>query len=165
LILDNLNTTPRVNPLESDSELKEKNISYQVTSEGVGEYEGERKIFKNGATFADFPVTPLETSPGFEGEAIAPGSPSPEAVYRELTGLSPDPLRTDKLLRMVTDLDIWRESVGHWLEHGWNPDHIAGILEVYKRGGSSGCFICSHPDPPRRRRLTLSPASDDHAIP
>ncbi len=46
------------------------------------------------------------------------------------------------LREKVEDLGRWRETLGHWLAHGWNPTNLAGMLELYQRGGAGACRFC-----------------------
>ncbi len=65
------------------------------------------------------------------------------AAYHSLTRLHPTPPHKRMILEQVTDPDLWRATLEHWLSHGWNPRNLAGMLELYQRGGAAGCRYCS----------------------
>jgi hypothetical protein len=75
----------------------------------------------------------------------------PVSTYRSLAHLTPNPTQRQLLSSSVSDLPLWQSTVEHWLSHGWNPRNLAGMLELYARGGPSSCHYCHR---------QLSPASD-----
>jgi len=70
-------------------------------------------------------------------------SDDPITIFRSLAHLTPNPAQRQLLRTRVTDLPLWHQSVEHWLFHGWNPKNLAGMLELYQRGGVSGCQFCN----------------------
>jgi hypothetical protein len=76
------------------------------------------------------------------GASKAPCGESPEAVYRSFTGRRPNRAQREELARQVHDLGRWRDTLAHWLTHGWSPINIGGMLEMYQRGGSEACRFC-----------------------
>jgi len=66
----------------------------------------------------------------------------PVMIYHELTGLHPNKVQRRLLLEQAQDLPRWRDAVTHWLGHHWNPFNIIGMLDLYARGGASGCKHC-----------------------
>ena len=66
-------------------------------------------------------------------------------IYRQLARLTPNPAQRDLLLQRVHDLPRWRETLEHWLAHRWNPRNLPGMLDLYQRGGASGCRYCPKP--------------------
>jgi len=62
--------------------------------------------------------------------------------YRRQTGITPNPIQRQLLADQVIDLALWEITLEHWLSHGWNPRNIAGQLDLYQRGGPSGCHYC-----------------------
>jgi hypothetical protein len=54
----------------------------------------------------------------------------------------------------VANLVLWQQTVEHWLTHGWNPMNIAGMLELYARGGPSYCRYCRTDRKPARAAKT-----------
>jgi hypothetical protein len=69
---------------------------------------------------------------------------SPEAIYRSFTGRRPNRAQREELTKQVQDLGRWRETLSHWLTHGWNPTNIGGMLELYQRGGAEACRFCGN---------------------
>lgn len=74
----------------------------------------------------------------------------PVNVYRLITRLTPNPSQRRLLLSTVTDLVLWQQTLEHWIAHGWNPMNLAGMLELYARGGSAGCRYCRGNPKPRQ---------------
>ena len=66
------------------------------------------------------------------------------SLYKTLTNLTPNQLQRKLMAAKVTDLDLWRASLEHWLSHGWNPRNVLGMLNLYKQGGPDSCHFC-HP--------------------
>ena len=81
-------------------------------------------------------------SPGPFSQVVEDGA-DPIQIYRALTGIRPNKPQREQLKSLVQDMNIWYASVEHWQFHGWNPKNIAGILELYDRGGPDGCRYCS----------------------
>ena len=71
----------------------------------------------------------------------------PQTTYRALTHLHPSAAQTRLLIDQVHDTSLWQATLEHWLSHGWNPRNLAGQIELYQRGGPSGCRQCRDPDP------------------
>jgi DNA-binding transcriptional ArsR family regulator len=69
------------------------------------------------------------------------------AIYRAATGRRPNAAQRAGLLQRVHDLERWRRTLEHWLVHGWNPLNLAGLLDLYQRGGPEACRYCSKPQP------------------
>ena len=67
----------------------------------------------------------------------------PIQIYKSLTGIRPNKPQREQLKALINDTVIWYASVEHWQSHGWNPKNIVGILQLYQRGGPSGCRYCS----------------------
>ena len=64
---------------------------------------------------------------------------SPVFSYRSLVHHMPNITQQRIIESMVTDIHLWQQTLEHWLGHGWNPRNITGILQLYERGGISGC--------------------------
>ena len=77
-------------------------------------------------------------------DAIPPdmNSADPIKIYRSLTGIRPNKPQREHLIDQINDPGIWYASVEHWQSHGWNPKNIAGILQLYHRGGPVACRYC-----------------------
>jgi hypothetical protein len=69
------------------------------------------------------------------------------AIYRAATGRRPNAAQRAGLLQRVHDLERWRLTLEHWLVHGWNPLNLAGLLDLYQRGGPQACRYCGKPQP------------------
>ena len=74
----------------------------------------------------------------------------PVQAYRSLVHLTPNPSQRRILASAVFDLPLWQQTLEHWLLHGWNPRNITGMLELYGRGGASGCRHCRHNGAPNK---------------
>lgn len=72
-----------------------------------------------------------------------PASTNPVDMYRELTHLTPNAEQRQQIEDRVTELGVWQSTVQHWLLHGWNRLNLAGMLELYGRGGADGCRHCA----------------------
>ena len=73
------------------------------------------------------------------------------AIFRSLAHHTPNALQRELVGRQVTDPNLWRETVSHWLTHGWSPKNVAGMLDLYVRGGASGCVGCLDPQKFKRK--------------
>ena len=69
----------------------------------------------------------------------------PVKIYQSITGIRPKQLQRDYLNAHIIDINIWYASLQHWLFHGWNPKNLAGLIQLYQRGGPSACRYCSSP--------------------
>lgn len=69
-------------------------------------------------------------------------SDDPVEIFRLLTGRSPNQAQRYELHAAVADPDLWRQSVAHWLKHGWNPTNVLGQLDFYRKGGPPSCRAC-----------------------
>jgi len=76
-------------------------------------------------------------------------------VYRSLAHLNPNPAQRRILSSKITDLPLWQQTLEHWLEHGWNPKNLLGMLELYARGGPSGCRFCYRDRSPKGGETAL----------
>jgi hypothetical protein len=70
-------------------------------------------------------------------------SKGPVRTYYRQTKIRPNQAQRRLIESQVSDIDMWRETVQHWLLHSWNPKNIPGMLELYDRGGPPGCIACS----------------------
>jgi hypothetical protein len=66
----------------------------------------------------------------------------PTSIYKAITNLTPNAQQRNLLAAKVTDLDLWRASLQHWLFHGWNPRNVLGMLNLYAQGGPAACGFC-----------------------
>ena len=66
------------------------------------------------------------------------------AAYKSITNFTPNKPQRQQILERVTDLDLWRSTLDHWLSHGWNPRNVLGMLNLYSQGGPDSCQYC-HP--------------------
>jgi len=81
--------------------------------------------------------------------------PTPVTVYRSLAHLTPNPAQRQILSSKITDLPLWQQTLVHWLGHGWNPKNLLGMLELYARGGPSGCRYCHRDRSPKGGETAL----------
>ena len=70
----------------------------------------------------------------------AEGEQDPVKIYQTLTGIRPNKPQRQQLKDQVHDSALWSATVEHWQSHGWNPKNIAGILDIYQRGGPAACL-------------------------
>jgi hypothetical protein len=70
------------------------------------------------------------------------GARTPVYTYLSLVHHMPNNTQQCIIDSMVTDINLWQQTLEHWLGHGWNPRNITGILQLYERGGASGCRSC-----------------------
>jgi hypothetical protein len=117
---------PSLNPLTSNNPVKipllkpENQASDQISVDLV-EREGEGEC---------------------EGERGHKNLPTPASVYRSLVHLTPNRVQRRLLETKIANLPLWQHTVEHWVSHGWNPRNLTGMLELYDRGGPSGCHFC-----------------------
>ncbi|MFZ2097163.1 MAG: hypothetical protein WAV05_11055, partial [Anaerolineales bacterium] len=76
------------------------------------------------------------------GERGDKNAPTLVSVYRSLVHLTPNRVQRRLLEAKITNLPLWHHTVEHWVTHGWNPRNLTGMLELYTRGGPSGCRYC-----------------------
>ncbi len=95
--------------------------------------------------------------------SAGPESGDPVDIYHSLAGLKPNPVQRRMMQTSITNLSLWRAVVEHWLFHGWNPKNISGMLELYLRGGASGCQYC-HADQKPAQKAKSGPASTHEAL-
>ena len=75
-------------------------------------------------------------------------SKDPVRIYHQLAGIKPNQVQRGEIARKVSDSELWRRSVEHWMLHRWNPVNLPGIMELYRRGGPEACKYC-HGEAPR----------------
>ncbi len=64
------------------------------------------------------------------------------AIYRRSISHPLNRRQRRQIKAVVTDCVLWDATIDHWLDHGWNPKNIRGLLELYQRGGPDGCRQC-----------------------
>ncbi len=74
----------------------------------------------------------------------------PVSAYRTLFHLTPNASQRRLLASRITDLALWHATLEHWISHDWNPRNLAGMLDLYSRGGPEGCRYCPAPGSPRK---------------
>jgi len=127
-----VNSDPHHIPvIDPENQESDQNPVAKVDVGGEGECEGER----------------LQGLNAFTGDSQT--VPTPISVYRSLVHLTPNPAQRRILSSKVTDLPLWQHTLEHWLEHGWNPRNLLGMLELYARGGPSGCRFCHRDRSPK----------------
>jgi hypothetical protein len=142
--LDPLSSTiDQIPGLESQNQVSDQFPIHHIEGEGEGECEGGR--------LSNF---------GQTDDALS-GLLSPATLYRSIVHLTPNSNQRRLLASKITDLPLWRATIEHWIFHGWNPRNLAGMLDLYNRGGPSACRYC-HPAPrPSIQATTSQP--DSHA--
>jgi hypothetical protein len=124
-----------------DSALKENNQEYDYRIEELKREEGDSKFQESGIDSGN-----LESA-------------NPVDIYREIVHLTPNAAQKRILQTRVTNLPVWQQTLEHWITHGWNPLNIAGILDLYGRGGVSGCRYCPQPRKSSQPAKPSQPAS------
>jgi hypothetical protein len=71
----------------------------------------------------------------------------PVQLYHSIAGYTPNAVQRRRIIALVTDMQVWKDSLYHWLAHGWNPRNLTGMLELYSRGGTEGCRVCNRAVP------------------
>lgn len=77
----------------------------------------------------------------------------PVKRYQSQTGIRPNRAQREQLKNQVDDFDRWDATLEHWQAHGWNPRNIAGMLELYERGGPAACRYCKKSTTPQGQSL------------
>ena len=102
---------------------------------------------KRESTFQDSRKPENWTALG--GEKIEPADSGGDArnqaaigIYRSLMKVKPNQAQRKSILENVTDLELWYDSLEHWLTHRWSPKNLPGMLELYQRGGPFHCRYC-----------------------
>jgi hypothetical protein len=72
----------------------------------------------------------------------------PIGIYRSISRVKPNSSQHKMITAKVDDPDMWRETIEHWMAHGWNSRNVAGMLKLYQQGGPEACLFCQ--DPPER---------------
>ena len=125
---------------DPDPEINQLDLSREGEFQITGINSEKLEKFQDFGTISDLP-------PDLDGA-------DPIKIYRALTGIRPNKPQREQLKSLIQDTNIWYASVEHWQSHGWNPKNIAGILELYQRGGPSACRYCSHENEPQDKSLS-----------
>jgi hypothetical protein len=62
-----------------------------------------------------------------------------------LTRLTPNAYQRQQIVNSVTNIDLWKETLEHWMGHGYSPMNVIGMVKSYREGGASKCRLC-HPE-------------------
>ena len=124
--------------LEIDSEKMEKDSEYsEIESPFFGEdSEKQESDSKNSENLS---LRSGDESPFFGDHSEIPEQ-DPVKIYQTLTGIRPNKPQRQQLKDQVHDSALWSATVEHWQSHGWNPKNVAGILDIYQRGGPAACL-------------------------
>ena len=63
-------------------------------------------------------------------------------LYRQVMRLTASEKQRQTIIDTVADVELWRETLEHWADHGWRPTNLPGLLDSYQRGGRSACATC-----------------------
>ncbi len=131
-------------PESSDSGILEKTPSLKSSinnkDSNLEELRGD--AFQNPGITSQFSGKDTGQDTGKSFQKSRPNSGTAAQLYRALTRISPNPTQRAGIAAVVDDLHLWQSTLEHWLTHGWNPRNLPGILELYSRGGPSGCRFC-----------------------
>jgi len=128
-----LSLNPPINQIEINS-VKDKEGEINQLDHSRGEdFQNSGINSKNQEILQD--SGKVEMPPDLDGA-------DPIKIYRTLTCIRPNKPQREILTDQVHDSSIWYASVEHWQSHGWNPKNIAGILQLYHRGGPAACRYC-----------------------
>jgi hypothetical protein len=131
---------PEIEPKNRESDQIMRN---EVEGGGKRECEGERgSIYSHSRKLSCSRTEERSIDQSPEVSQLIAPIPDPVSAYRLLAHLTPNASQRRILSSKVTDLPLWQETLEHWLMHGWNPRNITGMLELYARGGPSGCRSC-----------------------
>ena len=68
---------------------------------------------------------------------------NPTHIYRMVTGLKLNHTQSKLLSEQVQDVEIWRQTIMHWLLHNWSPLNLPGLRELYQGSGVEFCCTCN----------------------
>ena len=64
-----------------------------------------------------------------------PEEMTPAQVYREVMHLTANRVQREEMDQLVSDLDLWHQTLKYWMLHNWNPFNVPGMLDMYTQGG------------------------------
>lgn len=65
-------------------------------------------------------------------------SNSAVVIYREIAHFCPNHIQRESIALIVQNERIWRAVVHEWLNSGWNPRNVAGMLRLYAMQAGNG---------------------------
>jgi hypothetical protein len=149
------------NPLSLSPYYESDNIQIQISKEKLEEMNIIQKNKDDQYNYRD-EVLKGEEGTKFHESGIHSSileSLDPVSAYRLMAHLTPNFAQRTILVKKVTDLPLWQQTLEHWLGHGWNPRNITGMLQLYERNGAAGCRACSEPQIHARVMKTAYEAS------
>lgn len=54
-------------------------------------------------------------------------------TYRETAKFCPNHVQRESIAIVVTDLRVWKIVLLDWMNSGWNPRNVAGMLKMYSQ--------------------------------
>lgn len=126
-LFDQFSTRQRIlgEPIPDDFMQEKERKNQKQIQEGEAE-ENASPTYENGDDKR------LETHPINGKSEIAT---SPDLIYESLTGLRPNKHQRKGILATVTDPDIWQAVIDYWLMNDWKKTNVAGMLDMYEKGG------------------------------
>jgi hypothetical protein len=127
-------------------------FEFQVESANPDE-RPEKRTDASSNTDSDSQEIPLEEAavrnPGFrtrkeqEEKPADPRLDHPAVkLYRQVMHLTASEHQRQMIVDAVKDVALWEDTLDHWVEHGWNPTSLPGMLDSYRRGGRLACASC-----------------------
>ena len=125
--------------IESESESESET---ETESDLEGEGEGEEEEWEEEEAEAEkteFSPSLKSPSDNFFNNQFSEQPPTVKD-YCQLTGLKPTALQARSIAaEAASDPRLWRETIEHWLMHGWKANNVSGILDLFRRGGPAAC--------------------------
>ena len=123
---DNLSGNPDVNSLKLNDIALRKDLI--ANTKAVNK---ELRVRKSGQSVRETGQAQVQE----QESGQAPEEETPAQVYREVMHLTPNRIQREEIDQLVSDLDLWRQTLKYWMLHNWNPFNLPGLLDLYQQGG------------------------------
>lgn len=146
----------------------------------------EPKKEPDSAAFAAYPAQPIAESSPLENptptkqtvrRTKATNPPKPKAepdpllsnpnviAYREVAAIWPNTIQRQAIADSITDSALWTSVVKDWSMRGWSKMNVAGMLDVYRKGGlTNGTARASPSGKTSQKTLIQSAYTPESAI-
>jgi hypothetical protein len=98
----------------------------------------DRGMYVEGGLLINSTVQEL----GQSDSADSASGEGPIGIYKSLSRVKLNSAQRKMITEQVSDPDLWRETVEHWMGHGWNSRNVSGMLNLYLKGGPTACLYC-----------------------
>ena len=126
---DNLSGNPDVNSLK----LKDIALREDLKANTPAKFK-ELRVRKSGQSVRETG----QDQDHEQGSGQPPEEKTPAQIYREVMHLTANRVQREEMDRLVSDLELWRQTLKYWMLHNWNPFNLPGMLDMYKQGGPQG---------------------------